>query len=89
MQQPNEIKRWWYSDDKKSPSVAPRSPSRANKKSPSSNDQKRCFQVTISRNLMKEEKLAITGDCEALGNWEPQDVVIMNRNEGKETKNYY
>lgn len=74
------MQRWWYGDDDK-PKTQQRSPNK-NRSRPSS-DRKWKFQVLVTNELLKEEKLAITGDCEALGNWSPQDVVIMTQSESK------
>lgn len=75
------MQRWWYGDDNDKPRVQPRSPNK-NKNRPSS-DRKWKFQVLVTRDLLSKEKLAITGDCEALGNWSPQDIVLMSQNERK------
>lgn len=75
------MQRWWYSDDKDKPVAPSRSPNK-NPNRPSS-DRKWNFQVLVTNKLLKEEKLSITGDCEALGNWSSQDVIIMNQNESK------
>lgn len=73
--------RWWYADDKTTPVTPSRSPTKL-KKNPSG-DRKWKFQVLVTKKLHKEEKLAVTGDCDTLGNWEPNDVLLINPPEGE------
>lgn len=82
MQEPSKIERWWYNDDPKTAPKPSRSPPRT-KRSAADGDRKWRFQVVVTRDLLKEEKIAVTGDCEALGSWQPHDVVILNPDNGK------
>lgn len=75
------MQRWWFSDDKGAPPTPSRSPTKL-KKNPSG-DRNWRFQVLVTKTLHKEEKLAVTGDCEILGNWEPNDVLLLNPPTGK------
>ena len=75
------MQRWWHGDEKDKPLITSRSPTKLKKNL--RGDRKWKFQVLVNKNLYKEEKLAITGNCEALGNWQPHEVVILNQVESK------
>uniref|UniRef100_A0A336KEV4 CSON008817 protein n=1 Tax=Culicoides sonorensis TaxID=179676 RepID=A0A336KEV4_CULSO len=76
------MQRWWYADYNESPPTPSRSPTKQ-KKNPSG-DRTWKFQVLVPKTLYKEEKVAVAGDCDTLGNWEPNDVLILNAPEDKE-----
>lgn len=76
------MQRWWYGDDNEKPVTLSRSPVK-NRSRPSSVRKWKFQAIVKSRSLEKDETLAITGDCEALGQWAPQDVVIMSPNAGE------
>lgn len=70
------MQRWWFSDDKGTPPTPSRSPTKLKKHT--SGDRKWVFQVLVTKQLHKEEKLGVTGDCDTLGNWESNEVLILN-----------
>lgn len=76
------MQRWWYSDDKNNGrDKLPKS-----KKSPMKrNDgiRKWKFCVVATCDLNKYEKLAVTGSCEQLGEWEPDQSVLLNKEDGE------
>lgn len=66
--------------------MSPPPPSRSPNKSKRTvnGDCKWNFQVLVNRTLHKHETIGVTGDCEALGNWQPQDLVVMTADNEKE-----
>lgn len=40
------------------------------------------FSVLMNLELCLYEKVAVVGNCDGLGNWQPQNCVVMNKDEG-------
>lgn len=40
------------------------------------------FKVLMHDDLMANEKMAVVGNCDSLGNWQLSDCVIMSKDEG-------
>lgn len=76
------MQRWWYSDEKSDGfdkiHKLKKSP---NKKS--EGVKKWNFSVmTANLDFNLYEKVAITGSCEELGNWDSSQSILLNRDEG-------
>uniref|UniRef100_A0A7G3AJJ2 GP-PDE domain-containing protein n=1 Tax=Lutzomyia longipalpis TaxID=7200 RepID=A0A7G3AJJ2_LUTLO len=78
--------RWWYMEDSNKSKEndvatfsAPRSRPIVQRQL---DDRKWTYKVHIPIPLNNNEVVAITGDCEQLGNWKPNDVFLMERVEG-------
>ncbi|EAT33377.1 AAEL014346-PA [Aedes aegypti] len=75
------MQRWWFLDEKNgSASSLTSSPGTSTKKTKPSKpvgDRRHKFRVLVTYELLKDETIAVTGNCEALGNWEPEHCVQM------------
>uniref|UniRef100_A0A1L8DC78 GP-PDE domain-containing protein n=1 Tax=Nyssomyia neivai TaxID=330878 RepID=A0A1L8DC78_9DIPT len=75
--------RWWFMDDcnkSKENDVATFTAPRSRPIVPRQlDDRKWTYKVHIPVQLDKNEIIAITGDCEQLGNWKPNDIFLMER----------
>lgn len=76
------MQRWWYSDDKNNGrDKVPKS-----KKSPmkrSDGIRKWKFCVIANCSLNKYEKIAVTGSSEQLGEWDPDQSILLNKEDGE------
>uniref|UniRef100_A0A182NC17 CBM20 domain-containing protein n=1 Tax=Anopheles dirus TaxID=7168 RepID=A0A182NC17_9DIPT len=46
-------------------------------------DRRHTFRVLVTYDLLKDETVAITGSCETLGNWDPEQCVQLRPESGK------
>ncbi|XP_021700231.1 glycerophosphocholine phosphodiesterase GPCPD1 isoform X1 [Aedes aegypti] len=80
------MQRWWFLDEKNgSASSLTSSPGTSTKKTKPSKpvgDRRHKFRVLVTYELLKDETIAVTGNCEALGNWEPEHCVQMQLEDG-------
>jgi hypothetical protein len=74
------MERWWYSDNgSNGKDRIPKS-----KKSPSKRSdglKKWKFSVLVNIELNLYEKIAVTGSCDELGNWDPDLCILLNKEE--------
>jgi hypothetical protein len=76
------MQRWWYTDDSKNG----RDKTPKSKKSPTKQiDGIRMwkFSVVVTSELNKNEKIAVVGSCEQLGEWDPDHSVLLEKGDGK------
>lgn len=76
------MQRWWMTDQKAMPSQN-ESKSKKSSTRKEVGDKKWVFSVLANINLISHEKIAMTGDGEALGNWDPDNCVILQNIEGE------
>ncbi|KAG5675667.1 hypothetical protein PVAND_005554 [Polypedilum vanderplanki] len=77
------MQRWWFTDDKTKEGKNNRTEQRPKK----TNDQQRngfnireCkFSVFVNKDLNSNEKVAITGNIDELGNWDPNYCVFLSQ----------
>ena len=78
------MQRWWYTDDQKNGrDKVPKS-----KRSPIkqiNSIKKWKFSVVVTCDLNNYEKLAVTGSCEQLGEWDPDQAVLLEKEDGEKT----
>lgn len=80
--------RWWYSEDKKND----KDKIQKSKKSPSKGSEEQQskkwkFQVVINDlALNATERIAITGNCYELGNWDPDNCILLDKVDGNVTQ---
>lgn len=82
------MKRWWYLDDKnkKANEYAERQRRSKNTLAQANViDRKWKLSVLVTKDLHNSESIAVTGDCDALGNWDPENCTILKLDEGKIT----
>lgn len=76
------MQRWWYSDDKANcKDNIPKSKRSPSKKSELLKNWK--FSVLANVDLNLHDRIALTGGCDELGNWEVDNCILLNHNEGK------
>ena len=76
------MQRWWYSDDKANcKDNIPKSKRSPSKKSELLKNWK--FSVLANVDLNLHDRIAVTGDCDELGNWEVDNCILLNHNEGE------
>uniref|UniRef100_A0AAG5CWB2 GP-PDE domain-containing protein n=1 Tax=Anopheles atroparvus TaxID=41427 RepID=A0AAG5CWB2_ANOAO len=83
------MQRWWFLEEngeaKESPlpSSSPskqQDPTEKKPKQPKpAGDRRHTFRVLVTYDLLKDETVAISGSCESLGNWDPQQCVQLHR----------
>lgn len=78
----SNMQRWWYSDNgQNGKDKIPKS-----KKSPSKRLdglRKWKFQVVCQFQLKANEKIAVTGNCDELGKWDPDQAVFLCQGDGE------
>jgi hypothetical protein len=76
------MQRWWCSDDNKNGRdkvpKSKRSPSKL-----STGIKKWKFSVVITSDLNNYEKIAVVGNCEQLGEWDPDHSVLLEKQDGE------
>jgi hypothetical protein len=75
------MQRWWYDDGQNGTDRIPKS-----KRSPSKRLDglmKWKFQVICHFETKQNEKIAVTGSCDELGNWNPDHAVQLCQESGK------
>lgn len=76
------MQRWWFADDKaNSKDLVPKCKKSPSKKSETV-EKKWTFSVLVNMDLNMHEKVALTGDCDELGNWDPDGSLLLNQSEG-------
>lgn len=76
------MQRWWYSDDKNNGrDKLPKSKKSPIKRNDGIRKWKFCVFATCDMN--KCEKVAVTGSCEQLGEWDPDQSVLLNKEDGE------
>lgn len=73
--------RWWFLEDKKNRDAKNDIKFRKVPESSKLDENKWEFSVLVNIDLNAYEKLGITGNCEELGNWNPEKAVLMNQQE--------
>ncbi|XP_062545257.1 glycerophosphocholine phosphodiesterase GPCPD1 [Armigeres subalbatus] len=80
------MQRWWFLDEKNgsASSLASSSGVASKKTKPQKppGDRRHKFRVLVTYELLKDETIAVTGNCEALGNWESEHCVQMQLEDG-------
>lgn len=80
--QHSKMQRWWYSDDgQNGKDKIPKC-----KKSPSKRLdglRKWRFQVMCQFQLRANEKIAVTGNCDELGKWDPDQAIFLYQENGE------
>ncbi|XP_053691424.1 glycerophosphocholine phosphodiesterase GPCPD1 [Sabethes cyaneus] len=74
------MQRWWFLEEKDSAANSTTSLSSSAKKNKPLNvagDRKYKFRVLVNYELLKDETIAVTGDCDALGNWDSEHCIQM------------
>uniref|UniRef100_A0A1Q3FYD2 GP-PDE domain-containing protein n=1 Tax=Culex tarsalis TaxID=7177 RepID=A0A1Q3FYD2_CULTA len=81
------MQRWWFLEEKdgSANSAASSSGSMVKKPKPPKqpSDRRHKFRVLVTYGLLKDETIALTGSCDALGNWESEHCVQMQPEEGE------
>lgn len=82
------MQRWWFLEEKdgSASSAASNSGSMVKKPKPPkpAGDRRHKFRVLVTYGLLKDETIALTGSCDALGNWESEHCVQLQPEEGKD-----
>ncbi|XP_052866164.1 glycerophosphocholine phosphodiesterase GPCPD1 [Anopheles cruzii] len=75
------MQRWWFLEengDAKDVSAKLESSGKKAKPPKPSGDRRHTFRVLVTCELLKDETVAVTGSCESLGNWDPEQCVQMH-----------
>uniref|UniRef100_A0A182YDJ9 CBM20 domain-containing protein n=1 Tax=Anopheles stephensi TaxID=30069 RepID=A0A182YDJ9_ANOST len=79
------MQRWWFLEengDAKDPSTSSSQKTDGSAKKPKQptpvGDRRYTFRVLVTYDLLKDETIAITGGCESLGNWDPEQCVQLH-----------
>ncbi|XP_058058575.1 glycerophosphocholine phosphodiesterase GPCPD1 [Anopheles bellator] len=75
------MQRWWFLEengDAKDVSAKQESSGKKSKPPKPSGDRRHTFRVLVTCELLKDETVAVTGSCEALGNWDPEQCVQLH-----------
>lgn len=78
------MQRWWFMDETANLAPGTATPSSSSSSSCSQSiDEKTntklwTFKVLVNNNLLENERIAITGDSSSLGNWKPENIIILN-----------
>ncbi|XP_058820289.1 glycerophosphocholine phosphodiesterase GPCPD1 isoform X1 [Topomyia yanbarensis] len=75
------MQRWWFLEDNNSSANNASSAVKKTKPLKPPGDRKQKFRVLVTDELLKDETIAVTGSCEALGNWEAEHCVQMQQEE--------
>jgi hypothetical protein len=73
--------RWWYDDGQNGRDRIPKSKKSSSKRLDGL--QKWKFQVLCQYETNQNEKIAVTGSCEELGNWDPDHAVLLCQESGE------
>lgn len=76
------MQRWWFLDDNKAKDGRNGSTFARSLEKTKIDENKWQFVVLVNCDLNNYEKLAITGNCEELGNWDPNKAVLLSQLEG-------
>ncbi|XP_055539673.1 glycerophosphocholine phosphodiesterase GPCPD1 [Wyeomyia smithii] len=74
------MQRWWFLEEKDTAANSVTSLSSNVKKTKpleTAGDRKYNFRVLVNYELLKDETIAVTGNCDALGNWEAERCIQM------------
>uniref|UniRef100_A0A453Z005 Glycerophosphocholine phosphodiesterase n=1 Tax=Anopheles gambiae TaxID=7165 RepID=A0A453Z005_ANOGA len=80
------MQRWWFLEENaegKDPSSSTTASQKSEasvkkpKQSTTAGDRPYTFRVLVTYDLLKDETVAITGSCDALGNWDPEQCVQL------------
>uniref|UniRef100_A0A182ML41 GP-PDE domain-containing protein n=1 Tax=Anopheles culicifacies TaxID=139723 RepID=A0A182ML41_9DIPT len=84
------MQRWWFLEENgeakgTSSSTSQKTESSVKKpKQPTpAGDRRYTFRVLVTYDLLKDETIAITGSCDSLGNWDPEQCVQLHPENGK------
>lgn len=78
------MQRWWFLDEPaKHGGVTSHSTTRSKKAGVGVFDRKWTFKVLVTKKLYANEKIAVVGDCESLGAWDPEDAILLNQTDGE------
>lgn len=79
------MQRWWFLEEKNDSAKSGSSTTVVKKAKPLKvpGDRRHKFRVLVTYELLKDETIAITGSCDALGNWEPEHCAHMLPEKGK------
>ena len=79
------MQRWWFLDDKNGTLTSGSVTTQKTKKTnvPVGDGYQHKFRVLVTQSLLRDEIVAITGNCDSLGNWDPQHVVQMKLDDGE------
>ncbi|XP_070501994.1 glycerophosphocholine phosphodiesterase GPCPD1-like [Chironomus tepperi] len=72
------MQRWWYSDDKSNVKDKVQREKKRNGRQEESNFKEWTFKVFVNTDLNLHEKVAVTGSCDELGNWDPDHCVLLS-----------
>uniref|UniRef100_A0A0K8TR97 Putative glycerophosphocholine phosphodiesterase gpcpd1-like protein n=1 Tax=Tabanus bromius TaxID=304241 RepID=A0A0K8TR97_TABBR len=84
------MQRWWVVDDKAALDAMDISPStsiRSRNMGDAVEGRQWTFKLVMNHDMLPNEMVAITGECQSLGSWAPAHCVIMNNEEG--TNNWH
>uniref|UniRef100_A0A182K782 CBM20 domain-containing protein n=1 Tax=Anopheles christyi TaxID=43041 RepID=A0A182K782_9DIPT len=83
------MQRWWFLEENaegKDPSSSASQKSDASVKKPkqskTAGERPYTFRLLVTYDLLKDETVAITGSCDALGNWDPEQCVQLRPEKG-------
>ncbi|XP_055601409.1 glycerophosphocholine phosphodiesterase GPCPD1 isoform X2 [Uranotaenia lowii] len=77
------MQRWWFLDEKNGTASSSSSSLTKKEKLPRPpGDLRHKFRVLVNQDLLQDESIAVTGNCEALGNWQPENCVQLQPEEG-------
>lgn len=76
------MQRWWYSDDKFNEGDKVQK-SRKSSAKRTELTKKWKFSVYVNQDLNLHEKIALTGSCEELGNWDSDQSVLLSQENGE------
>lgn len=80
------MQRWWFLDEPaKHGGITSQSITRSKKTGVGVFDRKWTFKVLVTKQLYANEKIAVVGDCESLGAWNPEDAILLNQTDGEFT----
>lgn len=80
------MQRWWFLDEPaKHGGIQSQSITRSKKTGVGAFDRKWTFKVLVTKQLYANEKIAVVGDCETLGAWNPEDAILLNQTDGEFT----
>jgi hypothetical protein len=77
------MQRWWFLDDRKGASKPEVAQKMRKPVSAAGGGNLHKFRVHITETLLRDECVAITGNCEPLGNWDPQHAVQLKLEDGE------
>lgn len=78
------MQRWWFLDEPaKHGGITSHSTTRSKKAGVGVFDRKWTFKVLVTKQLYANEKIAVVGDCDSLGAWDPEDAILLNQTDGK------